>query len=63
MSDLWYDAKTKEVLIYEGYILHRGPLFIFKRLLAPDNKTSMRESERNHLRRINEMEALALVSK
>lgn len=58
----WYDCETKQVLIYKGYILHRGPLLLFKRLLDPDGETvSMREPNRFNprIRPLTEIEALA----
>lgn len=65
MSDysLWYDPKTDEVLVYEGYILHRGPLFVFKGLIDPSARTHMRERDRDRLRPITEMEVIAWAAK
>lgn len=59
----WYDTEGREVLIYEGYMLSNGVLFLYRRLLDPDARTAFREAQLRRLRQITEVEALALVSK
>jgi hypothetical protein len=66
-DSIWYDRETKEVLLYQGYRMHRGPLLLFKRLLDPEGETvAMREPTSTFNPRLiplTEMEAIAWVAK